>query len=98
LFRGGLNKTDRTATFRSILPAETFQHATPCFSTSVPQHSNLSVFIHLYLTLVYTEWLIMKYDGTAYTGLTDSGQGQATGCCEHGNEPSVFMKYGGFFD
>ena len=40
----------------------------------------------------------MKYDGTAYTGLTDSGQGQATGCCEHGNEPSVFMKYGGFFD
>jgi hypothetical protein len=27
-----------------------------------------------------------------------SGQGPLTGCCEHGNKPSVFIKGGEFLD
>jgi hypothetical protein len=53
----------------NILPAETFHHLRHCFSTTVPQHLEFKVFMHIYLTLVYAEWLVMKYDGTAYIGL-----------------------------
>jgi len=27
----------------------------------------------------------------------DLAQGQESGCCEHGNEPSIFMRYGEIF-
>jgi hypothetical protein len=30
--------------------------------------------------------------------LSDSGQGQVAGSCEHGNEPSCSVKCGEFFD
>jgi hypothetical protein len=30
--------------------------------------------------------------------LSGTGQGQVTGCCEHGNESSVFVKFRKFLD
>ena len=38
LFWGGLNYTDKTATFPNILSASTFEHLRQCFSISAPQH------------------------------------------------------------
>jgi hypothetical protein len=47
---------------------------------------------------IILKWVFKKWDEVAWTGLLRSGQGQAAGAYEYGNEPFGSTKCGAFLD
>jgi len=47
---------------------------------------------------IILKWIFRKWDAGVWTGSSGSGQGQAAGTCEYGNEPSGSIKYGEFLE
>jgi hypothetical protein len=47
---------------------------------------------------IILKWILSEKMGRRGVYSPGSGQGQVSGCCEYGNEPSVSIKCGEFFD